>query len=236
MPSMCSDNGCVVSKAPRPISVVVTGMPKASANSRSASAARRDHATAGIGADAAPAPAAKKRSQAAASVARRRPPGARAVAGHGRHALARRSGARRSASLGMSTTTGPGRPLRATSKAVRRVASSLSASVTRNTCLAQAPMMLAIGASWKASVPMAAVGTWPQITTMGMESAVIAHRRHRVGGAGAAGDQGHAHLAGGARVARGHEAAPCSFAGTISGSGSLPSVPRCSALWRNTAS
>ena len=29
------------------------------------------------------------------------------------------------------------------------------------------------GASWNASVPIAAVGTWPQITTMGTESAML---------------------------------------------------------------
>ena len=74
-------------------------------------------------------------------------------------------------SFGMSTTTGPGRPLRAISKAVRMVASSFVSSVTRNTCLAHADMMLKTGASWKASVPMAARGTWPQISTIGTESA-----------------------------------------------------------------
>ena len=72
----------------------------------------------------------------------------------------------------MSTTTGPGRPLRAISNAVRSVASSLLASVTRNTCLAQAPITLPTGASWKASLPSAVVGTWPQITTSGIESAM----------------------------------------------------------------
>jgi hypothetical protein len=72
----------------------------------------------------------------------------------------------------MSMTTGPGRPVRAISKAVRTVASRRSGSVTRNTCLATAPISAATGASWKASVPMAAVGTWPQITTMGTESAM----------------------------------------------------------------
>ncbi len=34
-------------------------------------------------------------------------------------------------------------------------------------------MMLGTGASWNASVPMAVVGTWPQITTMGTESAML---------------------------------------------------------------
>src|SRR5678815_3885748 len=72
----------------------------------------------------------------------------------------------------MSTTTGPGRPLRAISNAVRIVASSFAASVTRNTCLAHEAMMLLTGASWNASVPIAAVGTWPQITTIGIESAI----------------------------------------------------------------
>ena len=69
-------------------------------------------------------------------------------------------------------TTGPGRPVRAISNAVRTVASSLAASVTRKMCFATEPMMLATGASWNASLPMAAVGTWPQITTMGTESAM----------------------------------------------------------------
>src|SRR6201987_3994552 len=68
-------------------------------------------------------------------------------------------------------TTGPGRPVRAISKAVRTVASSLSGSVTKKTCLATAPMMDDTGASWNASEPIEAVGTWPQITTIGTESA-----------------------------------------------------------------
>ncbi len=33
-------------------------------------------------------------------------------------------------------------------------------------------MTAEIGASWKASVPIAFVGTWPQITTIGTESAM----------------------------------------------------------------
>ena len=56
-------------------------------------------------------------------------------------------------------TTGPGRPVRAISNAVRTVASSFSGSVTRKICLATEPMMAGTGASWKASVPIAAVGT-----------------------------------------------------------------------------
>ncbi len=46
------------------------------------------------------------------------------------------------------------------------------ASVTKNTCFATEPMTAETGASWKASLPIACVGTWPQITTMGTESAM----------------------------------------------------------------
>ena len=48
----------------------------------------------------------------------------------------------------------------------------LVGSVTRNTCFATEPMIAETGASWKASVPMTPVGTWPQITTIGTESAM----------------------------------------------------------------
>ncbi len=74
-------------------------------------------------------------------------------------------------SFGTSTTTGPGRPLRAMSKARRIVSSILVSSVTRKTCLAQGAMMLKTGASWKASVPIAARGTWPVMRITGIESA-----------------------------------------------------------------
>ena len=50
-------------------------------------------------------------------------------------------------SFGTSTTTGPGLPDAAISKAARTVASSFSDSVTRKTCLATEPMTLVIGAS-----------------------------------------------------------------------------------------
>ena len=71
----------------------------------------------------------------------------------------------------MSTTTGPGRPLRAMSNAVRIVISTLASSVTRKTFFAQAAMMLKTGASWKASVPIAARGTCPVMNTTGTLSA-----------------------------------------------------------------
>ena len=44
--------------------------------------------------------------------------------------------------------------------------------MTRNTCFATEPMTAVTGASWNASLPIAAVGTWPQITTIGIESAM----------------------------------------------------------------
>src|SRR6187402_3898339 len=75
-------------------------------------------------------------------------------------------------SFGTSMTTGPGRPVRAISNAVRTVVSSFAGSVTRKMCLATEPMIEDTGASWNASEPMALVGTCPQITTIGMESAM----------------------------------------------------------------
>jgi hypothetical protein len=56
-------------------------------------------------------------------------------------------------------------------------------------------------------VPMALVGTWPQITTIGNGIRhAIADRRDRVGGAGPEVTMAHAHAAARARVTRGHEA------------------------------
>ncbi len=109
-------------------------------------------------------------------------------------------------SLGISTTTGPGRPLRAISNAVRSVASRRAGSVSRNTCLAHALMMLLTGASWKASLPkrrgghLAADHHHRHRVGHG-----VAHRRDHIGGAGTGGDDGDAHLARRARIAGGHE-------------------------------
>src|SRR3569833_1852428 len=72
----------------------------------------------------------------------------------------------------MSTTTGPGRPVRAISNAVRTVASRRFGSVTWLMFFATEPMIDGTGASWNASVPMDARATWPQITTIGTESAM----------------------------------------------------------------
>ena len=43
-------------------------------------------------------------------------------------------------------------------------------SVTRKLCLVIGIVMPQMSASWKASVPIAALGTWPVIATIGTES------------------------------------------------------------------
>ena len=73
-------------------------------------------------------------------------------------------------SLGMSTSTGPGRPVVAMWNAWRMAMGMSCAEVTRKLCLVTDWVMPVMSASWKASVPMAAVGTWPVITTIGTES------------------------------------------------------------------
>ena len=79
-------------------------------------------------------------------------------------------------------------------------------------------MMLGTGASWNASVPIAVVGTWPQITTMGTESAI----QSRTGVTMFVAPGPEVTMATPTRpLARANPAAmkpaPCSFAGTISG-------------------
>ncbi len=73
-------------------------------------------------------------------------------------------------SLGMSTTTGPGRPLRAMWKAFFITAPRSRTSLTRKLCLTIGRVMPTVSHSWKASRPIAAVGTWPVTITIGMLS------------------------------------------------------------------
>jgi hypothetical protein len=70
----------------------------------------------------------------------------------------------------MSTSTGPGRPVEARWKASAIRCGISRASVTRKLCLVIGIVMPRMSASWKASVPIAAVGTWPVIATIGTES------------------------------------------------------------------
>ncbi len=93
-------------------------------------------------------------------------------------------------------------------------------------------MMLGTGASWNASVPMAVVGTWPQMTTMGIESAM----QSRTGVTMLVAPGPEVTSATPTRpLARAYPAAmkpaPCSLAGTINGMGDP-----CSWLKRNTES
>ncbi len=69
-------------------------------------------------------------------------------------------------------------------------------------------------ASWKASLPMTLVATWPEKTIMGMQSMQGGWQgRDGVGGAGAGGHEHDARLAGGAGVAVGHVAGALLVAG-----------------------
>ena len=74
------------------------------------------------------------------------------------------------ASLAMSTSTGPGRPVLARWKALTMAAGMSSARVTRKLCLVIGKVMPRMSASWKASVPMKAELTWPVMATIGTES------------------------------------------------------------------
>ena len=73
-------------------------------------------------------------------------------------------------SLGMSISTGPGRPVVAMWNASRTTRGTSSALEISQLCLVTAWVMPVVSHSWKASVPMAVYGTWPVTTTMGTES------------------------------------------------------------------
>ena len=73
-------------------------------------------------------------------------------------------------SLGMSSSTGPGRPVVAMWNASRTARGMSAAEVTSSLCLVTERVMPIVSHSWKASVPMAATGTWPVMTTIGIES------------------------------------------------------------------
>ena len=75
-----------------------------------------------------------------------------------------------SASLAMSTRTGPGRPVEATWNASATVLAMSSALVTRKLCLVTGSVIPAMSASWNPSVPISADGTWPVMATTGTES------------------------------------------------------------------
>ena len=86
------------------------------------------------------------------------------------HSMAERGLLGSTMSLGMSTSTGPGRPVVAMWNASLTTRGMSCASVTRKLCLVTDMVMPVVSHSWKASVPMAARGTWPVMHTSGTES------------------------------------------------------------------
>ena len=72
----------------------------------------------------------------------------------------------------MSTRTGPGRPVRAISKASRIVRAMWRASVTSELCLVIGRVMPVTSTSWKASEPRTLEETWPVMKTVGEESSI----------------------------------------------------------------
>ena len=70
-------------------------------------------------------------------------------------------------SLGMSTSTGPLRPVWAMRKASRRMSARSSTLSTTKLCLVMGMVMPAMYTSWKLSCPMRGVGTLPVMATMG---------------------------------------------------------------------
>ena len=75
-----------------------------------------------------------------------------------------------STSLGMSTSTGPGRPVDARWNASAIVRGISAGSVTRKLCLVIGMVMPQMSASWNASVPISARLCWPVMATTGTES------------------------------------------------------------------
>ena len=73
-------------------------------------------------------------------------------------------------SFGMSTSTGPGRPVRAMWNAFFIVGARSLTSFTRKLCLTHGRVMPTVSHSWNASSPIAWVGTWPVMITIGIES------------------------------------------------------------------
>lgn len=72
--------------------------------------------------------------------------------------------------LGRSTSTGPGLPLMAISKASLILWGNSDVCLTMIFHLVQAREIPNMSASWNASLPMAQVATWPQKTTRGAPS------------------------------------------------------------------
>src|SRR5262245_45392316 len=79
-------------------------------------------------------------------------------------------------SFGMSSSTGPGRPVVAMWNASRTARGMSAASVTSSLCFVTERVMPTVSHSWNASVPIDGVPTCPVITTTGIESMYASHR------------------------------------------------------------
>ena len=73
-------------------------------------------------------------------------------------------------SFGISTKTGPGLPVVATSNALCIVLAKSFISLTNQLCLVQGLVIPVVSHYWNASVPIKWVGTCPEIQTNGIES------------------------------------------------------------------
>ncbi len=102
----------------------------------------------------------------------------------------------------MSTRTGPGRPVDAMWNAAWMYSGMCRGSVTSSECLTTGSVIPVTSASWKPSVPISSVRTWPVMKTVGTESIIAsAIGRHQVRRAGARGGEADADAAGGLGVA-----------------------------------
>ena len=72
----------------------------------------------------------------------------------------------------MSSRTGPGRPVEATWKASWTYSGIWRASVTWKECFTNGSVAPRMSASWKPSVPIRSVRTWPVMKTVGRESSI----------------------------------------------------------------
>ena len=72
----------------------------------------------------------------------------------------------------MSSSTGPGRPVEATWKASCTYSGIWRASVTWKECFTNGSVAPRMSASWKPSVPISSVRTWPVMKTVGTESSI----------------------------------------------------------------
>ena len=108
----------------------------------------------------------------------------------------------------MSSRTGPGRPVEATWKASCTYSGIWRGSVTWKECLTNGSVAPRMSASWKPSVPISSVRTWPVTKTVGTESIIAsAIAVTRLVAPGPGGGEGDADPAGGLGVALGGVAA-----------------------------